>query len=107
MNREEVLKTAEQCVCKDREDQYGSPENNFATIAWFWNGYPKVKESGIVFTPEDVAAMMILLKVARVGTGRQRVDNWVDIAGYAACGGELQNCFVKESFRTADKEEWL
>lgn len=29
MNREEILKCAKICVCGDREQDYGSPENNF------------------------------------------------------------------------------
>ena len=35
--------------------------------------------------------MMILLKVARVAGGSESIDNWVDIAGYAACGGEIMS----------------
>ncbi len=37
---------------------------------------------------EDVAVMMILMKIARIKGGGS-LDCWVDIAGYAACGGEL------------------
>lgn len=36
----------------------------------------------------DVANMMVLLKVARNKASWHR-DNWVDIAGYAACGAEV------------------
>lgn len=35
MNRKEILEAAEQCVCHDRNEQYGEPENNFAVIARF------------------------------------------------------------------------
>lgn len=38
---------------------------------------------------EDVAAMMVMFKMARVATGQNKVDNWIDAAGYAACGGEI------------------
>lgn len=41
-------------------------------------------------TASDVANMMILLKIARGANGKPKEDNWIDIAGYAACGGELQ-----------------
>jgi hypothetical protein len=38
----------------------------------------------------DVAAMMTLLKVARMATGGLEQDDcWLDIAGYAACGFEV------------------
>lgn len=40
--------------------------------------------------PEDVAAMMALLKIARIASGHAKADNWVDLAGYAACGGEIE-----------------
>lgn len=33
MNRKEILEAAAKCVCGDREQDYGSPENNFQTIA--------------------------------------------------------------------------
>ena len=41
-------------------------------------------------TASDVANMMILLKIARGANGKPKADTWIDIAGYAACGGELQ-----------------
>lgn len=33
--------------------------------------------------------MMALLKVARIKSGGGTEDSFVDLAGYAACGGEL------------------
>lgn len=83
MNREECLNQAKACVCQDRESQYGSPEDNFGTIAKLWSTY-----KGIEFSSVDVATMMILLKVARVKNGNFKEDNFVDIAGYSACACE-------------------
>ena len=37
--RAEILEAAKKCVCGDREQDYGSPENNFNTIASLWNTY--------------------------------------------------------------------
>lgn len=37
-----------------------------------------------------MAALLGLLKIARIATGHGKDDNWIDLAGYAACGGELQ-----------------
>lgn len=45
----------------------------------------------VCIVPEDVAALLALLKIARIATGHGKSDNWVDLAGYAACGGELQS----------------
>jgi hypothetical protein len=33
--------------------------------------------------------MLALLKVARIRSNPKHADNWIDIAGYAACGGEI------------------
>lgn len=47
--------------------------------------------------------MMILLKVARIGSGSRSRDNWIDVAGYAACGGEIvENKCRKEVENGAD-----
>lgn len=95
MTREEILKKALQCVNGEREQQYGSPENNFAVIADLWVVYLKnccVSSNADVFVvADDVAAMMALLKIARISSGVDKVDNWVDLAGYAACGGAIQS----------------
>ena len=93
MTREEILEQAHKCVCGDRDEQYGSPEDSFRMIADLWVPYLKekcVSRGAIVdIEPEDVAAMMVLFKMARVSTGSYSADSWVDTAGYAACGGEI------------------
>ena len=30
-------------------------------------------------------------KIARTASGHAKEDNWVDLAGYAACGGEIES----------------
>lgn len=87
MTRKEILDTAAKCVCGDREQDYGSPENNFQIIADLWNAYIGAE----IVRSWDVAAMLALLKVARISSGHAKEDNWVDLAGYAACGGEIQS----------------
>ena len=84
MNRTEILDAAKVCVSGQREQDYGKPENNFARIAKLWNAY-----TGHGYAPADVAVMLALLKVARIGSGRLHLDNFVDLAGYAALAGEL------------------
>lgn len=87
MKRAEILDTAKSCVTGDREQDYGSPESNFGKIADLWNAYCGEP----IFTPVDVAAMLALLKIARISSGHAKADNWVDLAGYAACGGEIES----------------
>lgn len=93
MNRTGVLVAARLLVCGQREEDYGSPKDNFSVIAAFWEAYIKHKcvgpEAMVEVLPEDVAAMMALLKLGRIATGSAHPDNWVDLAGYAAVGGEL------------------
>ena len=43
MTRKEILAAAEKCVCGDREQDHGSPENNFRLIAEFWHTYLSAK----------------------------------------------------------------
>lgn len=82
--RKKILNDAEKIVNGEREGQYGSPEDNFQKIADMWTAY-----LGFPVDPKDVAAMMIMLKVARIGSGMGSLDCWEDIAGYAACGGAI------------------
>ena len=84
MTRKEMLTETEKCVCTDRETQYGSPESSFSKIADLWTAY-----SGREYTPLDVTMYLALLKVARIATGQIKDDNFVDLAGYAACGCEI------------------
>lgn len=87
MNREQILDEAKKCVCGKREQDYGSPEDNFKIIADLWNVYLGL-ENGI--NSVDVAMMMALLKIARIANGGGTGDSFVDLAGYAACAGELR-----------------
>lgn len=93
MTRAEILQTAEKMVCGQREQDYGTPEDNFAVIAKLWEDYIAHKCVGICcdvcVLPEDVALMMCLFKIARIMTGTATADSFIDLAWYAACGGEI------------------
>jgi hypothetical protein len=82
--RREILDDAMFLTSNDRNKDYGDPADNFAATAEMWSAY-----KGVVFTAHDVAAMMILVKVSRLSMSPAKRDNWVDIAGYAALGGEV------------------
>ncbi len=87
MTRKEILDKALQMVSGARQDDYGEPEDSFQVIADLWTAY--IGDEHVRITPKGVAAMMALLKIARIRTGHGKSDNWVDLAGYAACGGEI------------------
>ena len=84
--RKTILDAAATCVCKERNDQYGEPEDCFRDIANLWAAY-----KGVDFEPFDVAMMMSLLKVARAKANPQHTDNYVDLCGYGSIAGELAN----------------
>ena len=92
-SRLDILDRAAMCVCGEREEDYGSPEDSFGLIAEFWTSYLKRKCVGVgadvCVGAADVAMLMALLKIARVAGGRGTADCFVDLAGYAACGGEV------------------
>ena len=85
-DRAKVLDTAKGYVTKDRAADHGDMEDNFQRIAVYWNAH-----LGLVdfIKTEDVAAMMALLKIARIHSNSTHMDNWVDACGYLACGGEV------------------
>lgn len=87
-----VLEQASTCVLKDRQATHGKPENTFEHHAMLWTAYLR---SRLSITAEissvDVANMMILFKVGRNIANPGNLDNYVDIAGYAACGAEVSD----------------
>lgn len=91
MKREEILARAKNIVSGDRDKIYGIPENSFGHIARLWSDY-----LGCTIRPCDVANMMILFKIARSQYNPDHYDSWVDIAGYAACGGEVATREVRK-----------
>lgn len=82
--RQKILEEAITIITKDRTTTHGNPEDNFAIIAKLWSVY-----LGREVSSKDVAVMNILQKVSRLLTSPNHRDNWIDIAGYAACGGGI------------------
>lgn len=84
-----ILKEANAIIYGDREKTYGHPSKNLKTIAQMWTAYLIAAnaidpEGGAEITPKDVAALMMLVKVARFANDPDHRDNLVDICGYAA-----------------------
>lgn len=93
MTRKEILAAAEKCVCEDRNKEYSEPEDIFSLIAALWEPVicaRCVPDGTYVCMDETtVALLMALLKIARASVNQEHIDSWIDLAGYAACGGEL------------------
>ncbi len=83
-NRATILDAAAQACLKDRAATHGGLEDSFTQIADLWS-----VRLGVPVTPEQVAILLVDLKTVRAWGNPRHADNWVDIAGYAACGGEL------------------
>lgn len=86
--RKEILNAIEQCVCKDRMTTHGDAEDNFKDIADIWTIQLGAKLS-TPLTSVDVAALMVGMKLARIKHNPKYLDNWVDVGGYAVCGGGI------------------
>lgn len=87
MNRAQILDAAKEAVTVDRAATHGAVEDTFAAIARVWSA-----RLGVTVLPYQVAIMLADLKTCRAWGNPGHADNWVDLAGYAACGGELATC---------------
>lgn len=83
-SRGEILAEAEQAVIVDRAATHGDVQGSFGQIAAIWS-----VRLGVTISAAQVAIMMIDLKTVRAWGNPGHADNWIDIAGYAACGGEI------------------
>lgn len=129
-----------------RRQAYGKPEQNFDRIAAFWMTYFRAKGWTIAevhtgegpngtldvqlhsfdnkILPRDVAAMMRLVKEARLAESPTHRDSYVDLVGYSLCGAEaaglkseaveadasrlIEPEVVKpREFKVGDKLRWL
>ena len=84
MNRKECLDNAAEAVLKNRQELYGKPEDGFAGIAAIWSVL-----LGRKIASHEVALCLAALKMVRAMNSPAHGDNWVDMAGYAACGSEI------------------
>jgi hypothetical protein len=81
---------AAELVGGDRDRQHGSKHDNFRRIAELWTAYLNIRRNPTApLSAVDVALMMALLKTARTQSGAVNPDDFIDMIGYAACGGEI------------------
>jgi hypothetical protein len=86
----DVLRRTEQRL-EGRGETHGSPEESFGNISELWSAYLDYD-----VTPHDVAAMMVLFKIARLKSFPTHLDSWMDAAGYAAFGPQLTKDLDRE-----------
>ena len=71
-------------VSQDRGLDYGHPQDNMSRTASLWAAYLEMP-----IEPYQVAMCMALVKIARSMEG-DKVDNIVDLCGYASISGQLR-----------------
>lgn len=83
MKKDVVLQSAMDAV-KARGQDYGTVLENHQRIADLWSVI-----LGKEVTPTEAILCMTALKIARLMETPDHEDSWIDIAGYAACGGQM------------------
>lgn len=82
--RSEILATADDLINGERDASYGDALDSFTRIAKLWTA-----TLGIEISPTQVALLLAQLKLARLAASPTHEDSWIDLAGYAALGGEI------------------
>ena len=85
MNTREYLDRATKIVTGQRQHDYGNKYENHKNISDLWSAYLDKEVSA-----HDVAICMLLVKVARL-KHRTTEDCYIDMAGYAAIAGEIND----------------
>ncbi len=80
MSRIQEFDRRAESITHDREADYGDPSISFRRIALMWSAI-----TGADITAQQVAHMMICLKLSRLQTSPDHLDSLVDIVGYARC----------------------
>jgi len=93
-DREHLLLGAIEAITKQRNNEYGPPTQDFDRTAELWSTLFRDKLGDQVFSSYDVAVAMIALKLSRMVWSPEKMDHWLDIAGYAGCGWE---CVIDET----------
>jgi len=101
INKEDFIDIEEKIqkkIIKDRQEDYGDYEENFALLAELFSIvlFDKVKQA---LTPEDVGHLMMALKLYRC-TKKYKADSYDDLSIYCKMTKNLRN---KNSIAKKDK----
>lgn len=80
-----ILDEAAAIVDSDREKTYGDPGRNLRAIADMWSSWLRARghlARDEHLTTDDVAPMMVMLKLARLANDPRHRDSQVDACGY-------------------------
>lgn len=82
--RSDILAEAAELIDGERAKAYGSAKPSFGNVAMVWSAI-----LGVEVEDWQVPLMLAGLKMIRVSKNSAHRDSWVDIAGYAALGGDV------------------
>jgi hypothetical protein len=86
-----LLQRAHDTINGARQEDYGDKLQNFSQTAMIWQGLLAHKlQPHATITADDVALLMIGLKMSRLAKTPMHKDSILDIAGYAGCMDILQ-----------------
>lgn len=97
--RVQTLETAIGLTNGDRNKAYGPPINNLTDCAELWNTYIHAKQRAtdkLELDAEDVAWMMVLVKMTRSFQRGYHPDNYTDASAYSAIAGECREILSKK-----------
>ena len=84
MKRDKLLDEAKNLVNGPRARDYGDAYDNHERVAQLWSTI-----LGQDVSVSQVYQCLMALKLARLIVSPTHTDSWVDIAGYASLGGEI------------------
>ena len=79
----EILSSATDTISQ-RGLSYGHPADNLQHTAMLLSAYLQTP-----IHDYQVAGIMVLVKLARTNQSADQIDTWIDMASYAAIGGQL------------------
>lgn len=86
-----VLQVANELIGGQRQKDYGGKLQNFSQTSMLLTGSLAHKlQPGMKITPEDVAIIMMQVKISRLAKSPDHEDSLVDIAGYVGCYEAVQ-----------------
>jgi hypothetical protein len=86
-----LLQRAHETITGPRQADYGDKLQNFSQIAMLFQGVLATKLlPDSVISAEDVALLMMQVKIARLAKSPNHKDSILDVAGYAGCYDSLQ-----------------
>lgn len=87
--RAQLLDEAKDLITGDRNNHYGPPHEDFTRTADIMSSLG-FRFDEMPIKAHHVAMIMATVKLSRMTWSPDKKDNWVDLAGYAACGWEAR-----------------